>query len=121
MKTRLTAGIVIALGVLAAVVGVSTSYGAKAGPITLTMWSYDNQDPGLEPGVIRERVGETLLDDAAQQVEHLAERVDVRGEIAVVACAAVLGQQPPQLAAARRCGSGRHGLASVDKCYLRVS
>src|ERR1041385_3419264 len=39
----------IALGVLAAVVGVSRSYGAKAAPITLTMWSYDNQDPGLEP------------------------------------------------------------------------
>ena len=70
------------------------------------------QDPGLEPGIIRKRVGETLLDDAAQQVEHLAERVDVRGEIAVVARAVVLGQQPPQLAAARRCGSGRHGLAS---------
>ena len=49
MRRRLAAGIVIALGVLAAVVGVRTSYGAKAGPITLTMWSYDNQDPGLEP------------------------------------------------------------------------
>jgi raffinose/stachyose/melibiose transport system substrate-binding protein len=49
VKRRLAAGIVIALGVLAAVVGVSTSYGAKASPITLTMWSYDNQDPGLEP------------------------------------------------------------------------
>jgi raffinose/stachyose/melibiose transport system substrate-binding protein len=35
--------------VLAAVVGVTRSYGAKAAPITLTMWSYDNQDPGLEP------------------------------------------------------------------------
>jgi raffinose/stachyose/melibiose transport system substrate-binding protein len=40
---------VIVLGVLAAVVGASRSYGAKAAPITLTMWSYDNQDPGLEP------------------------------------------------------------------------
>ena len=49
MKRRLAAGIVIALGVLAAVVGVSTSFGAKAAPVTLTMWSYDNQDPGLEP------------------------------------------------------------------------
>ena len=34
MRRRLAAGIVIALGVLAAVVGVSTSYGAKAGPST---------------------------------------------------------------------------------------
>ncbi len=42
-------GLVIALGVLAAALGVSRSYGAKAGPTTLTMWSYDNQDPGLEP------------------------------------------------------------------------
>jgi raffinose/stachyose/melibiose transport system substrate-binding protein len=49
VKRRLAVGLVIALGVLAAVVGVSTSYGAKAAPITLTMWSYDNQDPGLEP------------------------------------------------------------------------
>jgi raffinose/stachyose/melibiose transport system substrate-binding protein len=49
VKRRLAAGLVIALGVLAAVVGASTSYGAKAAPITLTMWSYDNQDPGLEP------------------------------------------------------------------------
>src|SRR6185503_15511365 len=67
------------------------------------------------PGIIRKRVGETLLDDAAQQVEHLAERVDIGGEIAVVARAVVLGQQPPQLAAARRCGSGRHGLASYAR------
>jgi raffinose/stachyose/melibiose transport system substrate-binding protein len=42
-------GLVIALGVLVAALGVSRSYGAKAGPVTLTMWSYDNQDPGLEP------------------------------------------------------------------------
>jgi raffinose/stachyose/melibiose transport system substrate-binding protein len=45
----LAVGLVIALGVLAAVVGASTSYGARKAPITLTMWSYDNQDPGLEP------------------------------------------------------------------------
>ena len=49
MKRRLAVGLVIVLGVLAAVVGVTRSYGAKAAPITLTMWSYDNQDPGLEP------------------------------------------------------------------------
>lgn len=49
MKRRLVVGFVIALGVLAAAVGVSASSGARAGPITLTMWSYDNQDPGLEP------------------------------------------------------------------------
>jgi raffinose/stachyose/melibiose transport system substrate-binding protein len=40
---------VIALGVLAAVAGASRSYGARAASVTLTMWSYDNQDPGLEP------------------------------------------------------------------------
>jgi len=49
VKRRFAVGPVIALGVLAAVVGASSSYGAKAAPITLTMWSYDNQDPGLEP------------------------------------------------------------------------
>jgi raffinose/stachyose/melibiose transport system substrate-binding protein len=49
VRRRLAVGLMIALGVLAAVVGVSRSYGAKAAPITLTMWSYDNQDPGLEP------------------------------------------------------------------------
>jgi raffinose/stachyose/melibiose transport system substrate-binding protein len=46
----LTVGLVIALAtVLATIAGASRSYGAKAAPITLTMWSYDNQDPGLEP------------------------------------------------------------------------
>jgi raffinose/stachyose/melibiose transport system substrate-binding protein len=49
VKRRLAFGLVIALGVVAAVVGVTRSYGAKTAPITLTMWSYDNQDPGLEP------------------------------------------------------------------------
>jgi raffinose/stachyose/melibiose transport system substrate-binding protein len=49
VKRRLAVGVAIALGVLAAVVGVTRSYGAKAAPIKLTMWSYDNQDPGLEP------------------------------------------------------------------------
>jgi raffinose/stachyose/melibiose transport system substrate-binding protein len=43
--------VVLALVGAAAVaaVGVGASYGAKAGSVTLTMWSYDNQDPGLEP------------------------------------------------------------------------
>jgi raffinose/stachyose/melibiose transport system substrate-binding protein len=45
----LTVGLVIALAVLAAAVGVATSNGAKTATTTLTMWSYDNQDPGLEP------------------------------------------------------------------------
>ena len=49
MKRRLTVGLAVVGAVLAAAFGVSTSYGAKAAPITLTMWSYDNQDPGLEP------------------------------------------------------------------------
>jgi len=50
VERRYVVLLVIVLGVLAAVAGVSRSYGAKkAGPITLTMWSYDNQDPGLEP------------------------------------------------------------------------
>jgi raffinose/stachyose/melibiose transport system substrate-binding protein len=35
--------------VLLAAVGVAASYGAKRATTTLTMWSYDNQDPGLEP------------------------------------------------------------------------
>ena len=49
MKRRLAVGLAVAGAVLAAAVGVSASYGAKAGTTTLTMWSYDNQDPGLEP------------------------------------------------------------------------
>src|SRR5207249_11314825 len=49
VKRRLAVGLVIVLGMLAAVVGATRSYGAKAAPITLTMWSYDNPDPGLEP------------------------------------------------------------------------
>lgn len=49
MKRRLAVGLVVAGVAVAAALGVSTSYGAKAAPITLTMWSYDNQDPGLEP------------------------------------------------------------------------
>ena len=49
MKRRVAMGLVVALGVLAAVAGASSSYGAKTATIKLTMWSYDNQDPGLEP------------------------------------------------------------------------
>ena len=49
MKRRFAVLLVIAFGVIAAVAGASSSYGAKAAPIKLTMWSYDNQDPGLEP------------------------------------------------------------------------
>ena len=49
VKRRLAVGLVLALGILAAGVSATGSYGAKKAPITLTMWSYDNQDPGLEP------------------------------------------------------------------------
>jgi raffinose/stachyose/melibiose transport system substrate-binding protein len=49
VKRRLAVGLVITAVALVAL-SASASYGAKkAGPITLTMWSYDNQDPGLEP------------------------------------------------------------------------
>jgi raffinose/stachyose/melibiose transport system substrate-binding protein len=46
VKTRLAATIA-ALAVALIAMGASASYGAE--PITLTMWSYDNQDPGLQP------------------------------------------------------------------------
>jgi raffinose/stachyose/melibiose transport system substrate-binding protein len=49
VKRRLAAVLVIASVLLIAVITVGTSYGAKTGTTTLTMWSYDNQDPGLEP------------------------------------------------------------------------
>jgi raffinose/stachyose/melibiose transport system substrate-binding protein len=46
---RLAVGFAIAVVALAAAL-VGGAYGAKdAEPITLTMWSYDNQDPGLQP------------------------------------------------------------------------
>ena len=48
MKRRLAALILIVAVVLVAV-GAGVSYGAKEETTTLTMWSYDNQDPGLEP------------------------------------------------------------------------
>jgi len=38
---------VVAVALVA--IGVSVSYGAKKETTTLTMWSYDNQDPGLQP------------------------------------------------------------------------
>jgi raffinose/stachyose/melibiose transport system substrate-binding protein len=41
-------GVTIA-AVLLVAAGVATSYGARTATTTLTMWSYDNQDPGLEP------------------------------------------------------------------------
>ena len=49
MKRRLAAVLVIVSIVLIATIVVGTSYGAKRATTTLTMWSYDNQDPGLEP------------------------------------------------------------------------
>lgn len=49
MKRRLAAVLAIASVFLIAAITVGTSYGAKKGTTTLTMWSYDNQDPGLEP------------------------------------------------------------------------
>ena len=48
MQTRLAAMIVVVAVALIAL-SVSGSYGAKSATTTLTMWSYDNQDPGLEP------------------------------------------------------------------------
>ena len=47
MKRRLAVGLALAFTTLAAA-GVGTSLAAKSAT-TLTMWSYDNQDPGLEP------------------------------------------------------------------------
>ena len=47
MKRRLAVG--LALGVVVLVAALGASAGGKADPITLTMWSYDNQDPGLQP------------------------------------------------------------------------
>ena len=48
MKRRLSIGLTAAAVVLVAV-GVAASYAARSATTTLTMWSYDNQDPGLEP------------------------------------------------------------------------
>ena len=48
MKRRLSIGLTVAAVVLVAV-GVAVSFAARTATTTLTMWSYDNQDPGLEP------------------------------------------------------------------------
>ncbi len=48
MKRRFAVGLAVAAAALIAA-GVSVSYGARSATATLTMWSYDNQDPGLEP------------------------------------------------------------------------
>jgi len=43
------AGLIVIVAVVLVAVGAGVSYGAKEETTTLTMWSYDNQDPGLEP------------------------------------------------------------------------
>jgi raffinose/stachyose/melibiose transport system substrate-binding protein len=48
VKRRL-AGLTVFAAVVLVAIGVGVSYGAKKETTTLTMWSYDNQDPGLEP------------------------------------------------------------------------
>ena len=48
MKRRLT-GLSVIVAVALVAVGVGVSYGGGKATTTLTMWSYDNQDPGLEP------------------------------------------------------------------------
>jgi raffinose/stachyose/melibiose transport system substrate-binding protein len=48
VKRRLT-GLTLVVAVALVAIGVSVSYGAKKETTTLTMWSYDNQDPGLQP------------------------------------------------------------------------
>ena len=49
MKSRLLGVFVLAAVVLLAIAAGASNAGKKASPITLTMWSYDNQDPGLQP------------------------------------------------------------------------
>jgi raffinose/stachyose/melibiose transport system substrate-binding protein len=48
LKRRVTIGFTLA-AVLLVAAGVTVSQAAKTATTTLTMWSYDNQDPGLEP------------------------------------------------------------------------
>jgi raffinose/stachyose/melibiose transport system substrate-binding protein len=48
VKRRVTIGLTLA-AVLLVGAGVTVSQAAKTATTTLTMWSYDNQDPGLEP------------------------------------------------------------------------
>ena len=52
MNRRLVGLLVLAVSVLLAIAGAS--YAGKQQTTTLTMWSYDNQDPGLEP-VLKQR------------------------------------------------------------------
>jgi len=49
VKSRLLGVFVLAAVVLLAIAAGASNAGKKASPITLTMWSYDNQDPGLQP------------------------------------------------------------------------
>ncbi len=49
MKSRLLGVFVLAAVVLLAIAAGASNAGSNASPITLTMWSYDNQDPGLQP------------------------------------------------------------------------
>jgi len=46
---RRSAVVIGAIAVLLVAIGAGVSYGAKKQTTTLTMWSYDNQDPGLHP------------------------------------------------------------------------
>ena len=48
MKRRI-AVLTVSVAVVLVAIGAGVSYGAKNETTTLTMWSYDNQDPGLEP------------------------------------------------------------------------
>jgi raffinose/stachyose/melibiose transport system substrate-binding protein len=48
VKRRL-AGLTLIVAAVLVAVGVGVSYGGQKETTTLTMWSYDNQDPGLEP------------------------------------------------------------------------
>ena len=49
MKSRLLGVFVLSAVVLLAIAAGASNAGKKASPITLTMWSYDNQDPGSSP------------------------------------------------------------------------
>jgi raffinose/stachyose/melibiose transport system substrate-binding protein len=48
VKRRL-ASLTLIVAVALVAIGVGVSYGGQKATTTLTMWSYDNQDPGLEP------------------------------------------------------------------------
>ena len=49
MNRRLLGVLVVVAAALLVAIGAGASYGAKTETTTLTMWSYDNQDPGLQP------------------------------------------------------------------------